>query len=101
MDKWFEGATEMVNDAKRADLKRKFATADQLNKAQSRIYVVAYDIRQHYVQNWQGTGFKAQLTAPDKATAIKFKKNLDEFGGGTAEVLISGPGTREGNEHLY
>jgi type I restriction enzyme R subunit len=101
IDKWFEVATAELNDAQRADLKRKFATADQLNKAQSRIYVVAYDIREHYVQNWQGTGFKAQLTAPDKATAIKFKRYLDEFGEVTSEVLISGPDTREGNDDVY
>jgi type I restriction enzyme R subunit len=101
IDKWFEVATAELNDAQRADLKRKFSTADQLNKAQSRIYVVAHDIREHYVQNWQGTGFKAQLTAPDKATAILYKKYLDEFGGMTSEVLISGPDTREGNEDVY
>ena len=101
IDKWFAVATAELNDAQRADLKRKFATADQLNKAQSRIYVVAHDIREHYVQNWQGTDFKAQLTAPDKATAIKFKQNLDEFGGVTSAVLISGPDTREGNDDVY
>ncbi len=101
IDKWFEVATAELNDAQRADLKRKFATADQLNKAQSRIYVVAYNIREHFAQNWQGTDFKAQLTAPDKATAIKFKKFLDEFGGVSSEVLISGPDTREGNEDIY
>ena len=101
IDKWFEVATAELNDAQRADLKRKFATADQLNKAQSRTFVVAYDIREHYLQNWQGTGFKAQLTAADKATALKFKKFLDEFGGVTSEVLISGPDTREGNDDVY
>ena len=101
VDKWFEVAAGVLNDAQKADLKRKFATADQLNKAQSRIYLVAHDIREHFVENWQGTGFKAQLTAPDKATAIRFKRYLDEFGGVTSEVLISGPDTREGNDDVY
>ena len=100
IDKWFEVTTAELNDAQRADLKRKVSTADQLNKAQSRIYVVAHDIREHYVRNWQGTGFKAQLTAPDKATAIKFKNYLDEFGEVTSGVPISGPDTREGNSDV-
>jgi len=60
-----------------------------------------FAIREHFSRNWQGTGFKAQLTAPDKATAIKFKRYLDEFGGVTSEVLISGPDTREGNDDVY
>jgi type I restriction enzyme R subunit len=101
IDKWFGVATAQLNDAQRADLKRKFSTADQLNKAQSRIYVVAYDISEHYRQNWKGTPFKAQLTAPDKATALKYKACLDEFGQVTSEVLISGPDTREGNDDIY
>jgi type I restriction enzyme R subunit len=101
IDKWFRVATDSLNDAQRADLKRKFSSADQLNKAQSRIYVVAHDIREHFQQTWQGTPFKAQLTAPDKATALKYKAFLDEFGGVTSEVLISGPDTREGNDEIY
>jgi type I restriction enzyme R subunit len=101
IDKWFEVATERLNDRQRADLKRKFSNAEQLDKAQSRIFLIAYDISQHFEQNWQGTPFKAQLTAPDKATAIQFKEYFDQFGKVKAEVLISGPDTREGNEDIY
>jgi type I restriction enzyme R subunit len=101
LDKWFEVTTAKLNDAQRADLKRKFSTADQLNKAQSRIYLQAYDISEHFSKNWQGTPFKAQLTAPDKASALKFKRYLGEFGKVSSEVLISGPDTREGNEDIY
>jgi type I restriction enzyme, R subunit len=101
IDKWFEVATAPLNDAERADLKRKFASADQLNKAQSRIHAVAYDISEHFRQNWQATGFKGQLTAPDKASALSFKRCLDEFGKVTSEVVISAPDTREGNDDIY
>jgi type I restriction enzyme R subunit len=100
IDKWFEIVTKPLTPAQRADLKRKFSTADQLNKADRKIYLMAFDVSEHFRQNWKGTGFKAQLTADLKASALKFKEYLDEFGQVTSEVLISGPDTREGNEEV-
>jgi type I restriction enzyme R subunit len=101
IDKWFEVVTQPLSDAQRADLKRKFASADQLNKADRKVYEAAFDISEHYRQNWQGTGFKAQLAAPNKATALKYKKYLDEFGKVSSEVVISAPDTREEQEDIY
>jgi type I restriction enzyme R subunit len=98
IDKWFEVVTKPLSAAQRADLKKKFATADQLNKAERKIYEAAFDISEHYSQNWQGTGFKAQLAAPSKLAALKYKKFLDEFGKVTSEVVISAPDTREEQE---
>lgn len=100
IDKWFEIVTQPLSTAQRADLKRKFSTADQLNVADRKIYLTAFDISEHYRQNWQGTGFKAQLVAASKAAALKFKEYLDEFGQVTSEILISAPDTREGNEEV-
>jgi type I restriction enzyme R subunit len=100
IDKWFEIVTAPLSPAQRADLKRKFSSADQLNKADRRIYLTAFDISEHFRQNWKGTGFKAQITADSKASALKFKEYLDEFGQVTSEVLISAPDTREGNEEV-
>ena len=57
---------------------------------------IAWDISKHFSQTWKGTPFKAQLVAPDKATALLYKRFLDEFGKVTSEVLISGPDEREG-----
>ncbi len=79
IDKWFEVVTRPLSDAQRVDLKRKFATADQLNKAERKIYQAAFDISEHFSQNWQGTEFKAQLAAPSKAAALKYKTFLDEL----------------------
>jgi len=101
IDKWFEVVTKPLSDAQRTDLKRKFASADQLNKADRKVYEAAFDISEHFSQNWQGTGFKAQLAAPNKATALKYKKYLDEFGKVTSEVVISAPDTRDEQEDVY
>jgi type I restriction enzyme R subunit len=101
IDKWFEVVTKPLTDAQRIDLKRKFASSDQLNKADRKVYEAAFDVTEHFTQNWQGTGFKAQLAAPNKATALKYKKYLDEFGKVTSAVVISAPDTREEQEDVY
>lgn len=101
IDRWFEKITENLSKAQTADLKRKFATSDHLQRAEQRIMAIAWDISTHWRDNWQGTGFKAQLVAPWKHIALLYKKYLDEFGMLTSEVLISGPDDREGEEDVY
>jgi type I restriction enzyme R subunit len=101
VDKWFGIVSEPLTEYQRTDLKRKFATADELNKLQNKLHLVAFDVSEHFRKNWQGTPFKGQLTAPSKAVAIKYKEFLDEFGHVSSEVLISGPDSREGNEDIY
>ncbi|OGJ92086.1 MAG: restriction endonuclease subunit R [Candidatus Raymondbacteria bacterium RifOxyA12_full_50_37] len=98
IDSWFARITENLTPAQRADLKKKFSTTDQLNKAEQKVKRVAYDISVHYRDAWQGTPYKAQLVAQDKAAALLYKKYLDEFGMVSSEVLISGPDDREGED---
>lgn len=101
IDSWFEKITANLSEAQAADLKRKFATTDQLNMAEQKVMRIAWDISEHFRANWQGTPFKAQLVAPRKATALLYKKYLDEFGMVTSEVLISPPDEREGETDIY
>ena len=63
-------------------------------------HTIARDISEHFRRHWQGTGFKAQLVAPSKAAAIRFKEMLDEIGDVTSEIVISPPDDREGNEEV-
>jgi type I restriction enzyme R subunit len=55
-------------------------------------------VSEHFQTNFKGAGFKGQLVTPSKATALMYKRFLDEFGMVTSEVLISPPDTGEGNE---
>jgi type I restriction enzyme R subunit len=98
IDQWFEVITAQLSREQKADLKKKFATTGQLNKAEQKVKEIALDISLHYRDNWKGTPYKAQLVAQDKATALLYKKDLDELGMVTSEVLISGPDEREGHE---
>ncbi len=96
IDAWFDRICNDLTKEQQADLKKKFARADQLNKAEKKIQRIAYDISEHFKKHWQGTGFKAQIAADSKISAIKLKKYLDEFGIVASDVIISPPDQREG-----
>jgi len=100
IDIWFERHTQGLTDQQKADLKKKYARAEMLNKAEQVIYMRAFDISEHYRMNWQGTGFKAQLVAPNKAAALRYKAFLDELGTVSSEVIISPPDEREGFDEI-
>jgi type I restriction enzyme R subunit len=101
IDGWFDRITEDLTKEQKADLKKKFTTTDQLNKAQQKVMRIAWDVSEHYRDNWQGTPYKAQLVAQDKATALLYKRFLDDFGMVSSEVLISGPDEREGEDDVH
>ena len=101
IDRYFARISENLTDKQKADLKRKFARADQLNIADKKINEIARDISLHYRDNWQFTWFKGQLVCPNKSAAIKYKKYLDEIAIVTSEVIISPPDDREGEEEVF
>lgn len=101
IDRYFDRICEWMTDAQRADMKKKFSRADQINQTEQRIYAIAWDISQHFQKNWQGSKFKAQLVAPRKRVAIMYKKFLDEINIVSSEVLITSPDTREGEEDAF
>ncbi len=96
IDGWFEKITLGLTKDQKADLKRKFSTERQLNKAVQKVRMIAWDVSLHYTTAYQGTGLKGQLVTPGKETALQYKAFLDEFGLLSTEVLISAPSTHEG-----
>ncbi|MCK9640739.1 MAG: HsdR family type I site-specific deoxyribonuclease [Prolixibacteraceae bacterium] len=101
LDTFFEMVSEPLTELQKADFKKKFSRADQLNSAEQKIYAIAWDISRHYRDNWQGTPFKAQLVCDKKINAIRYKEFLDEIGLVSSEVLISSLDEREGEESAY
>ena len=96
IDSWFHRITEGLSDEQRTDLKRKFARKGQVYGADDRIRLIALDIANHFVKNIDD-GLKGQLACDSKASAIKYKKYLDEAGLFESAVVMSPPDTREGN----
>ena len=101
LDTFFDKVSEPLTKYGKAELKRKYSTKSQLNKADQIVYARAWDITEHFVDNIQGTGFKGQLIAPNKTIAIKYREYIKEIGKVSCEVLISAPDTRENHDDAY
>lgn len=99
LERWFERTTRHLTDEQKTDLKRKMSRSEPINATEQRIQEVAYNIAQHYEQNWRGTGFKAQLASASKRIGLKYLKHLEEYGI-KAALVISAPDTREGHEEV-
>ena len=100
IDLWFERHTQGLSMEQKADLKKKYARANMLNKTDQVVFMEAFDISEHFRENWQGTGFKGQIVAPTRAVAVRFKDYLDEIGHVSSEIIISPPDAREGYEDV-
>jgi type I restriction enzyme, R subunit len=96
IDSWFERITEGLTDEQKIDLKRKFSKRGQVYSSDDRIRLIAYDIAYHFDKNIDES-LKGQLACDSKASAIKYKKYLDEVGLFESAVVMSPPDTREGN----
>ncbi|MFC2973249.1 type I restriction endonuclease subunit R [Azotobacter bryophylli] len=96
IDSWFARITEGLTEEQQTDLKRKFAKKGQIYTADDRIRLIAMDIANHFVKNID-EGLKGQLACESKASAIRYKKYLDEAGLFESAVVISPPDSREGN----
>ena len=100
IDSWFDKLSEGLSEQQRADLKAKYSRLNVLARTEQAIHARAFDVSEHYRQHWQGSGFKAQLVAPSKAAACRYKEILDEVGHVTSEIVISPPDVHEGNEEV-
>lgn len=101
VDSMFDAMCQDLTPEQKADLKRKFASRDELNRLESRLYLIAWDVSRHFAAHWAGTGFKGQLTASGKKEALILKRYLDQFGKVTSEVVISGPQEIEGDDGAF
>jgi len=64
IDTMFEAMCEGLTTDQKADLKRKFAQRGELNRLESRLYLIAWDVSQHFSQQWKDTGFEGQAPRP-------------------------------------
>lgn len=100
IDRWFEVHTRNLSDEQRADLKRKMSRAREIEGIESRLQSIAFDVGQHFAENFKGTGLKGQIAAPSKRAAIQLKKLFDTFDVVSTEVVISPPELRESDDNV-
>ncbi|WP_263080639.1 HsdR family type I site-specific deoxyribonuclease [Endozoicomonas sp. Mp262] len=99
IDAWFDRMTEKLTEKQRSDLKKKFAQKGQIYQTEGRLELIAHDISDHF-QNFKQQGLKGQLACDSKASAIQYKKLLDDIGKVTSVVAMSPPDTREGHDSI-
>ncbi|MGO2457990.1 type I restriction endonuclease subunit R, partial [Vibrio casei] len=99
LDAWFDRITDTLSEKQRTDLKKKFAQKGQIYQTEGRIELIAHDISDHF-QNFKQQGLKGQLACDSKASAIQYKKRLDQISKVTSVVAMSPPDTREGHESV-
>jgi len=98
IDSWFEKLTLGLTGEQQADLKKKFSSEKQLERAEQKVRMIAWDVSLHYAMTYQGTGMKGQLVAPDKATALQYQEHFEEFGQVSTAILMTGPNAAEGED---
>jgi type I restriction enzyme R subunit len=101
LDNFFDRVAEDLTEYGKASLKRKFSAKNKIVQSLSFIENTAWDISKHFVDYIQGTGFKGQLVAPNKLSAIRYRDILKEIGKISVELLISAPDTREGDTDVF
>ncbi|MGL5110615.1 MAG: type I restriction endonuclease subunit R [Vibrio ordalii] len=97
IDAWFDRITDKLSEKQRTDLKKKFSHKGQIYQSEDRLLLIAHDISDHF-QNFKREGLKGQLACDSKASAIRYKKLLDEIGKVSSVVAMSPPDTREGHD---
>ena len=96
IDLWFEQTTKRLTEAQRDDLSHKWSSIRRLTSTDARIKRIALDINNHFIEGFQGTGFKAMLATNYKRDAIRYLECFEQFGDLTCAVVISPPDLREG-----
>lgn len=102
IDKGFNRLAEPLTEYQTKDLKRKFSSITEIYKSQQVVEEIAYDISEHYTKNWKGTGFKAMIAVPLKATALLYQKYFENQTNPRLKVntavVISSPDSRVNHE---
>lgn len=105
LDKGFERLAKPLSEEAQKDLKRKFSSISKIYESDGVVEEIAYDISNHYVKNWKGTGAKAQLAVPKIDVAIKYQKyfesQTDPSIGINTRVVFTPPDGRKDNEDVW
>lgn len=101
IDRYFQMVSEGLSEYEKSDLKKKFSRSTQVADAEQNISAIAWDITEHYRQNFQGTGLKGQLVCSSKRIATQYYNALRHIGKVDVALVMSPPDDREGEDSAY
>ena len=84
-DHVFAGRTE----DERAAIKQRYATEQAVAGAPRRIEAICLDLIEHFTQFIRPNGFKAQVVAASRHTAVTFKETLDRLNAPESALIMS------------
>ncbi|MFD2171026.1 type I restriction endonuclease subunit R [Tumebacillus lipolyticus] len=90
LDAIFDRMFANYEEEDRERIKQKYATSEAITAAPKRIEAICMDIIDHYEKHIAPNGFKAQIVAVNRETAILYKKMLDKLNAPESVVIISG-----------
>ncbi len=99
LDLFYDRITKPLSDAQKKDLQQKFNSSQILEETGDRIEIIAMDISDHF-QQYLETGLKAQVVAPSKYAAIRFKEAFDLLDDVPTAVIISDSSDKEDDDKL-
>lgn len=91
IDPIFDAEFAHLTEEQREELKRRDVTARKLGEARDRIETIAFDIFEHFRDNFMADGFKAQVAACSQRAAARYYEALNRLLPECVAVLISDP----------
>lgn len=98
IDQRLDMITRHLNEKQTEEVKQKWSQFERIASSKQRIYLIAFDINEHFVMNYKtaGSQFKAMLATNSKKEAIHYLEVLEELADLNVAVVISPPDSREG-----
>ncbi len=89
IDAIFDRIFKDYNDEELDLIKSKYATEAAIAGASKRVEQICLDIIKHYEEHIAPNGFKAQLVAVNRETAVLYKETLDRLGAPESALIMS------------
>lgn len=89
LDTLFDRMFHLYSEEDRERIKKKYVNEEAITGASKRIEAICLDIIEHYETHIAPNGFKAQIVAINRETAVLYKKTLDKLNGPESVVIIS------------
>lgn len=89
LDAIFDRVFREYSEEERTAIKQRYATAEAIAGSPRRIERIGLDIIRHFEQHIHPNGFKAQVVACNRETAVTYKETLDRLGAPPSALIMS------------
>ena len=91
LDKLFDAMFSDLPPAVQRQLHRRYANKETVAGAERRIEMIALDIAEHFKTKIRPNGFKAQVVASSRASALRYAGRLNDFGVRAYPIITAAP----------